>query len=269
MKRLHYYCFSCPSQAACIDSHPHTLQGIDLGTLCSLASHLGSSASELPALLQNEVQVQISTYKARRVDSPRGDTAKTPSDRADAPFRAHCKWWRSRDELRGMNVCDSRVHLQSASVRGARGQGGQDLMACKGDTSRAMQQFMPNLPALSLALTWPRKPFHFPQPETSLLRSKTKSWFLLSSPWRSAPKKRWCMSVWGWKERRENTKRPSGYYHLPRLERRSPSPTTGLWHVCGQKQQWESQLSTLSDCWIADHFTYFLFSNSLRKETMR
>lgn len=237
-KRLRFYCFSYPSQAACIDLHPYVLQGIDLRTLYSLASYLGSSASELAALLQNEAQVQTSTYDAWKIDNPSGETKKKPSDRVNALFRACCRSCRSRDEQRWegwTSVTAECVCSQHPGVPGAHGRVQQDPIACKGDMPWAMQQFTPNLPALSLAQTWYRKPFHFPQPQTSLLRSKTKSWFLLSSPWRSAPEKRCCMSVWSWKWRRENTKHSSGYYHLLRLGRKSPGPTTGIQHVCGQK----------------------------------
>lgn len=214
------------------------LQGIDLRTLYSLASHLGSSASELAALLQNEAQVQTSTYEAWKIDNPGGETKKKPSDRVNALFRACCRSCRSRDEPTWegwTSATAERVCSQHPGVPGAHGRVQQDPIACKGDMPWAMQQFTPNLPALSLAQTWYRKPFHFPQPQTSLLRSKPKSWSLLSSPWRSAPEKRCCMSVWSWKWRRENTKHPSGYYHLLRLGRRSPGPTTGIQHVCGQK----------------------------------
>lgn len=72
-KGLHSHCLSYPSVAVWKNSHPKTLQGINMGRLCSLDSHLGSSAHELPALLQN---TNLHLWSMKSCQLQQGNTEK-------------------------------------------------------------------------------------------------------------------------------------------------------------------------------------------------
>lgn len=255
-KRLHFYCFSYASQAECIDLHPYTLQGIDLGRLWSPASHLGSSARELSAWLQTEAQVQTTTYEAQRIDNPSRETEKNPTDRVDVPFRACCGACRSRDEG------DEHLRQQSASAVSMQGYRGH---LAGWDRTWLLQRRC----ALSHAVVYAEsacsilgsnmdsQALSFPTSINFTFKVKYKELLLAFFSAKVYPRKQMTQVSLGLKM----TQYPSGYYPLLRLGRRSPNPTTGLQHVCGHSTKaavgvWAQHPVRL--CCSADHFYLLL-----------
>lgn len=139
VKRLNSHCFSYPSEAVWNNSHPNMLQGINLGRLCSLDSHLGSPAHELPALLQN---TNLLLWSMKNCQPQQGNTEK-PIWQSQGSFRARCR--------------SHRKHRQDR-------------------TQLPAEEICPELSPFSpcwICLLYPwlknsHKPLHFPQPLTSL-----------------------------------------------------------------------------------------------------
>lgn len=266
-KRLHFYCFSYASQAECIDLHPYTLQGIDLGRLWSPASHLGSSARELSAWLQTEAQVQTTTYEAQRIDNPSRETEKNPTDRVDVPFRACCGACRSRDEG------DEHVRQQSASAVSMQRYRGHPA---GWDRTWLLQRRC----ALSHAVVYAEsacsilgsnmdsQALSFPTSINFTLKVKYKDLLLAFFSAKVYPRKKMTQVSLGLKM----TQYPSGIIPCwdleegPQIQQLVFSMSVGI----QQKPQWESELSTLWDSAAAlTIFTYFLFSNTLRQDPTR